>query len=487
MNQTQQKENKETTPQTQGVKTLLGDPKKAIIKLSIPMIIAMSAHTLYNLADGLWVSGFGQEIFTSEVIADVGPDALTAVGFVLPFFMMLYAISTGVGVGGSAALSRKIGEKNKEGADNVAIHSIIYTMILGVIFSTILFVSSESIFSFMGAQKTATMTVSYAKIIFAGGIFLFFTNVANSILRGEGDTKRAMYAMLFGSILNIFLDPIFIYTFKMGVTGAAYATILSMAITSIMLLYWLFLRKNTYVSFNFRDFKFSKKISLDIFKVGLPASVQQLSMSITMLVIQLIITRITLAGEDGIMIYTAGWRIIMVAVLPLIGMVTAVISVTGAAYGAKEYEKLRTAYFYAIKIGLIGEIIIAIIVFAFAPQISNIFTSTPEGFRIQAGLIDFLRITCLFYPGAAFGMMASAMFQGAGKGNYALIATILRTIMLSIPIAFIFTFYLNMDIIGVWWALVISNLFGSIISFAWAKSFVDKIIRSDKTNIKQEI
>ncbi len=462
--------------ETQGVKTLLGDPKKAVIRLAIPMIIAMSAYTLYNLADGLWVSGFGQDFFTNEVITDVGPDALTAVGFVLPFFMMLYAISTGVGIGGSSALSRKIGEKDKKGADNVAIHSIIYTMILGVLLTLILFFSSESIFSFMGAEKTAKMTVSYGKIIFAGGIFLFFTNVAYSILRGEGDAKRAMYAMLFGSMLNIFLDPIFIYTFKMGVTGAAYATVLSMALTSIILFYWLFLRKNTYVSFNFRDFKFSKKISLDIFKVGLPASVQQLSMSITMLVIQLIIMRVTTVGEDGISIYTAGWRVIMIAILPLIGMVTAVVSVTGATYGAKEYEKLKIAFMYALKIGLIGEIIIAILVYIFAPQISYIFTSTPEGMRIQAGLIDFLRITCLFYPGAAFGMMASAMFQGTGKGNYALIATVLRTIVLALPIAFIFTFYLNMDITGVWWALVVANLIGSLVSFTWCKIYIRNLM-----------
>jgi len=469
-------QNKMNKNGTKGIETLLGDPKKAIIKLSIPMIIAMSAHTLYNLADGLWVSGFGQDLFTNESIVNVGPDALTAVGFVLPFFMMLYAISTGVGVGGSAALSRKIGEKDKEGADNVAIHSIIFTMMLGVLFSVILFFSSESIFSFMGAEKTAEMTVSYGRIIFAGGIFLFFTNVAYSILRGEGDAKRAMYAMVFGSVLNIFLDPIFIYTLKMGVAGAAYATVISIALTSLILIYWLFLRKDTYVSFNFRDYKFSKKISLDIFKVGIPASIQQLSMSITMLVIQLIIIRFTTAGEDGISIYTAGWRIIMVAVLPLIGMVTAVVSVTGATYGAKEYEKLRIAFMYALKIGLIGEIILAVFVYIFAPEISSIFTSTPEGMRIQAGLIDFLRITCLFYPGAAFGMMASAMFQGTGKGSYALIATVLRTIVLALPIAFIFTYYLQMDIIGVWWALVISNLFGSIISFGWGNIYIKNLL-----------
>ena len=127
------------------------------------------------------------------------------------------------------------------------------------------------------------MALSYGRIIFAGSIFIFFINVALAILRAEGDVKRAMYAMMFGAILNILLDPIFIYTFRLGVAGAAYATILSMAVTALILVYWLFLRKNTYVEFKFKDFRFKKDILKDIFKVGLPASVQQLSMSITMI------------------------------------------------------------------------------------------------------------------------------------------------------------------------------------------------------------
>jgi putative MATE family efflux protein len=283
--------------------------------------------------------------------------------------------------------------------------------------------------------------------------------------------------MMFGAGLNILLDPIFIYTFQMGVTGAAYATILSMAVTSVMLSYWLFLRKDTYVSFKFRDFKFNKDIIKDIFRVGLPASVQQLSMSFTMIVLIVIIDFIG-GGDAGVAIYNTGWRVISIAILPLLGMATAVVSVCGAVYGAKAYEKLNTAYMYAIKVGFFMEIVIALAIFLLAPFIAALFTSSADQLQITPGLELFLKVTVLFYPGAAFGIASSAMFQGTGKGSYALIATILRTIVLTIILALTFTVLFNMELEGIWWAIVIGNLLGSIISFAWGRFYVYKLKNS---------
>ena len=302
---------------TKGVETLLGEPKKAILKLAVPMIIAMSAHTIYNLVDALWVSGVGAELFTASTVAGIGKDALAAVGFVLPFFMMIIAISTGLGLGGGSAISRRIGANDKSGADKVAIHTIIITIIIAIVFSVVLFLSADKLFNLMGAVESLDLAISYGKIIFAGSIFLFFVQVAYSILRSEGDAKRAMYAMIFGAFLNIILDPFFIYTFELGVAGAAYATVLSMFITSLILIYWLFLRKDTYVTFNFQNFRFKKDILKDIFRVGLPASVQQLSMSFTMIVIILIIG-LAGGGDNGVAIYNTGWRVVSIAILPLL-------------------------------------------------------------------------------------------------------------------------------------------------------------------------
>lgn len=463
-----------TAVQTKGIKTLLGEPKKAVMKLAIPMIIAMSAHTIYNLVDAVWVSGFGQDIFTSMDILEIGTDALAAVGYAMPFFMILISIAVGIGIGGGSAISRRIGANDKKGADNCAIHSIIIVLIISFIFSIILFLFADKIFVSIGAAEIANMAISYGRIIFAGSIFLFFSNNALAILRAEGDAKRAMYAMLFGAVLNIILDPFFIYTFGYGVSGAAYATVLSMAITSLILVYWLFFRRDTYVSFKFKSFKFKKDIILDIFRVGLPASFQQLSMSITMLAI-IIVINIAGGGKEGVAVYNTGWRIVMIAILPLLGMATAVTSVTGAAYGARSYNKLNTAYMYAAKTGFLIEIVLGITIFVLAPLISIVFTTRPEDIIIRNDLILFLQISCFFYPGSAFGIASSAMFQGTGKGIYALIATLLRTIVFTIAFALVSTCILDAGIIGIWWSIVIANLMGSVISFTWGKIYINKL------------
>ncbi len=467
---------------TKGVETLLGEPKKAVIKLAVPMIIAMSATTIYNFVDALWVSGFGQEFFTSNTVVEVGTGALAAVGYVWPFYMMLISIAVGLGLGGGAAISRRIGAEDKKGADNVAIHSIIISLIVALVFTVVLLIFSETIFHSISTEETVSMAISYGMVIFAGSVFIFFINSALAILRAEGDANRAMYAMLFGAVLNLILDPFFIFTFGMGVTGAAYATVLSMAITAIIMIFWLFVRKDTYVSFKFSDFKFKKDVLKDIFRVGLPAAVQQLSMAITMLAI-IVIINIEGGGKNEIAIYTVGWRIVMVAVLPLLGMATAVTSVAGAAFGARAYDKLNTAYMYAAKTGFIVEVLLAIIIFLIAPLIAIIFTTRPEDIIIRSGLVLFLQITCVFYPGSAFGIASSAMFQGTGKGTYALIATLLRTIVLTIILVSVSTFVLNAGLIGIWWSIVIANLAGSIISFTWGKLYIRKLFASKLADV----
>ncbi len=461
---------------TNGVQTLLGDPKKAIIKLAIPMIIAMSVATIYNLTDAIWVSG-------------IGSDALAAVGFVFPFFFMALAIANGLGIGGGAAISRLIGADDKKGAGNVAAHTIVIMLIISIFFTMLLFVFAENIFILLGAGKTLAMATIYARIMAIGTLSIFFSFIANAILRAEGDVKRAMYAMALGAGLNIALDPIFIYTFGLGVAGAAWATILSMSVSSLLLFYWLFLKKTTYISFHFRGFHFNKSIIKDIFKVGFPATIMQLSMSITMLIMNVIIIKIGIINglkdpHDGVAVFTVGWRIMTMATMPLMGIATAVVSVTGAAYGAQDYKKLNISFMYAIKIGIIIEAIIASFVFFFAPTITVLFTMAETSIHLAPGIITFLRIVCLFFPGIAFGMLSSSMFQGTGKGLNALVVTIFRSIILTLPLVWIFSITLDMGLPGAWWGLVVANLTGSSAAFIWAKIYIKKLRKLPK-HIKQ--
>ena len=442
---------------TEGVKILLGDPKKAIIKLSLPMIVAMSVQTIYNVVDAIWVSG-------------LGADALSAVGFFFPFFFMIMALAAGIGVGGGSAVSRRIGARDKEGADSVAAHTLVIMVVVAVVLMIPLFVFAEPIFSGMGAGRVTGMATVYARIMALGTIIIFFSNIANALLRSEGAATRAMYALMTGAGLNIVLDPIFIYGLGLGVAGAAVATVISLAVSSLILFNWIFIKKDTYISVTFHNFRIQKEVIKEILKVGLPSAVSQLSMSFSVLFLNIIV--VNAGGTDGVAVFTTGWRVATFASLPLIGIATGVVTVTGAAYGSNAYEKLETAFMYAVRVGLLIEIVIALSTYALAPQITLLFTLSEDAARITQDLIIFLRIMCFYYPMVSFGMLSSAMFQGTGKGINALIVTIFRTIVLAAPLAYVFSSQAQMGLPGVWWGIVLGNITGASCAFLWAKIYI---------------
>jgi putative MATE family efflux protein len=449
---------------TKGIETLLGDPKKAVIKLSIPMIIAMLVQTAYNLADAIWVAG-------------LGADALAAIGFVFPIYFMAMGLANGLGVGGGSAISRRIGAGDKKGADSTATHTILMMLIMAVAFTILMLIFADDIFIAIGAGRTAGMATEYSQILFGGSIIIFFSIVAMAILRSEGDAKRPMYAMVLGSILNIILDPIFIYGLDLGVAGAAWASLISFGIAALLLFYWLIMEKSTFVSFKFRGFRFKGLVVKDILRVGLPASVQQLSMSVTSFIMNIII--LTIATTDGVAIYSTGWRIFSVAVVPLIGIASAVTPISGAAFGAKTFEKIRTTHIYATKLGLLIEVCTGTIMFLFAAQIAAVFTHSEGAAHLAPDLIVFIQILAISNPTVALGMLSSSVFQGVGKGTSSLIATVLRTLILTLLLAFILANVLGLGLTGIWLGIALGNTVGSIVVFTWVRHYYNGLIRDD--------
>ena len=346
---------------TKGVGILLGDPKKAVIKLSIPIIVAMSVQTIYSLTDTFWVAG-------------LGADALAAIGFSVPFFMIQMALTGGIAVGGGAAISRRIGARDKAGVDNVADHIFVIMLVLAVALTVLGLALVRELFMYSGAGQTTALGVAYARVNFAGSFVFFFTNVANSILRSEGDSKRSMQAMILGSGLNVVLDPIFIYTLGFGVAGAALATVISYASSGLLMFYWFFIKKDTYVSFRFGSFKFDKAIIWDIFRVGIPSSFEQLALASTALIMNYII--VTISNTDGVAVYATAWRVVGIAVAPLIGISISLVSITGAAFGERNFKKAQSALIYAIEVGFLVESAIAVLVYFFAPEIAAVFTES---------------------------------------------------------------------------------------------------------------
>ncbi|HDS63905.1 MAG TPA: MATE family efflux transporter, partial [Methanofollis liminatans] len=245
----------ERTGTTEGVALLTGDPKRAILKLSIPMIAAMLLMSTYNLVDAIWVAGLGS-------------DALAAVGFMTPVFMILMGLSVGLGAGVTSAIARRIGSGNREGADNTAVHAILLSLVLSGILTLPLILLAGPVAVLLGAGDTTGLATAYGQTLFTGTVFVLFTNIAYAILRAEGDMTRTMYAMGASSIINIVLDPILIYGAGMGIAGAALATVISIALVSVVILFWFFVRKDTYVSLSRRVFSPDLSTIIDILKVG---------------------------------------------------------------------------------------------------------------------------------------------------------------------------------------------------------------------------
>ena len=450
---------------TEGVDILLGDPRKAIVKLSIPIIVAMSIQIIYSLTDTFWVAG-------------LGADALAAVGFSVPFFMIQMALTGGIGVGGGAAISRRIGARDKTGVDNVAVHVFVIMLVLAVALTVLGLSLVRDLFVYSGAGKTTALGVAYARVNFAGSFVFFFTNVANSILRSEGDSKRSMQAMILGSGLNVVLDPIFIYLLGLGVAGAALGTVIAYASSGMLMFYWFFIKKNTYVSFRFRSFKFNKAIVRDIFRVGIPSSFEQFALALTALIMNYII--VAISNTDGVAVYATAWRVVGIAVAPLIGISISLVSISGAAFGEKDFKKAQSALIYAIKIGFLVETIIAFIVFLFAPEIAAVFTESEGTVRIASELTRLLRIMTVFYPAVTFGMLSASLFQGAGKGTNALIATLLRSLIMTPLFALLFAYEFGWGLPGVWWGLVAGTVIGSMITFVWAHTYLKCLMSTDK-------
>lgn len=450
---------------TKGVDILLGDPEKAVIKLSIPIIVAMAVQTIYSLTDTFWVAG-------------LGADALAAVGFAFPFFVIQMALTSGLGVGGGAAISRRIGARDKTGADNVAVHTFVIMLALTVALTVIGLALVRDLFVYSGAGETTPLGVAYARVIFAGSFVFFFANVANSILRSEGDSKRAMQSMVLGSLLNVVLDPIFIYVLGLGVAGAALATVVSFASSGLLMFYWFFIKKNTYISFVFHSFKFNRSIAKDIFRVAIPSSIEQVALALTALIMNYIIVNVS--NTDGVAVYATAWRVTSIAVSPLIGIAISVVSVSGAAFGEKSYKKARRALIYATRTGFLVEAAIAVAVYIFAPDIAAVFTQAENTAQIAPELTRLLKIMTIFYPAVAFGMLSASLFQGAGKGTSALIATLLRSLILTPVFALLFAYTLGWGLLGVWWGLVMGTVIGSLVTFTWAQVYLRCMIRVEE-------
>ena len=441
---------------------ITGDPKKAINKLSIPIIASMFLIFANNIIDSIWVAG-------------LGPDPLAALGYVTPLFMIMVGFGNGLGAGGNSLISRYIGAEDKSSANNAAIHNLILSAVVSIVITIIFLAFLKPLLMLMGASSVIGYATDYAFIIFAWTFGLLMPPIVGGAFRAEGDIKRATVPIALAAIINMILDPIFIYTLNMGIQGAAWATALGPFISLLLMFYWIFVKKDTYLSYNRKDFHNNLSMYKDKLVVGIPASLEQLVLSVLTIFVNFMLTIVS--GPVAVAVYTAGWRIINIGMLPAIGVGTAAISVAGVAFGARKYENLRIVARYAVKVALIASIIVCVILIVFSNQIAVIFSYSESSAKLAPAIAGFLQIMSLFILYVPFGASAGNVFQGVGKGTISFLLTTFREFILVLIFAYLLGFTFHMGEFGIYCGMLLGGGIGSLICYACIELYINKLIR----------
>ncbi|NMS91879.1 MATE family efflux transporter [Clostridioides difficile] len=426
---------------------LTENPLKLMFSLSIPGIIGMVVVALYNMMDA---------IFVGQLVSST---AMGAVSVSYPLTLINGGIATLVGVGSASILSRAIGKKDKAIVDKIMGNLAMMITILSVIVTIIGMCFTRQLLQFSRVEgEMLTQAESYLRIIFAGSLFINFTQSSNMVMRGQGLLKRAMLIIASGSILNIILDPIFITYFNqygMGIQGAAYATLISQIVQfGISVLY--FTRKSEGIKI--KKLKLEWDIIPEICSVGISAMLMQVMTLVQQTVIFNVGSRY--GGENAYILLGAALRVQNFAFVPLWGMSQGFQPVVGTNYGAKNYSRtIKLTKVFVLSV-------IALSLCFFLPiqiipeKILSLFIT--ESDIVTQGISNF-RLMFSTYSALAVFIMIVTLFQSLGKASKASMIVMLRQIILFIPAVILFPMMANLGETGVWFAIALVDGFVGVL------------------------
>jgi len=392
---------------------------KAVNTLAAPAIISFLVMAFYNTADGMFVSW-------------LGTDEVSATQVIFPLMMIANAIGLSFGIGGASYISRLLGQDDKESAETVVTVNYITTIFLGILFAIVTNILIVPIVTLFGADASIlNLTVDYGRFIIIGSVFILPTMVLNNALRAEGSASLSMIGMLIGSVINIILDPIFIFTLDFGIEGAAMATIVSQ-LFSLVFLTGCYLRKKTILPLHLSHFKPSVKIYREVLVIGIPTFFRQLLVSISMALLNN--TAIKYGGSTLL----AGLGIaIKLNAIPLyfnFGYAQGMQPVIGYNFGAKSKERVLQALKHGITVQVTVSSILAILFWFLAPSLFAIFKASSEVTAVGVWALRLFLLTDILL---AINNSITTYYQSLGKGLQSTILAMARQGYFYVPLIFI--------------------------------------------------
>ena len=418
---------------------------KLLMQYAVPAIIAMTASSLYNMVDSIFI-GHG-----------VGTMAISGLALTFPLMNLAAAFGSLVGVGAATLISVKLGQKDYDTAQRVLGNVFVLNILLGVAFTVIVMAFLDPILYFFGgSDETVGYARDYMYIILLGNTITHLYLGLNAVLRSSGHPQKAMYATIATVIINTILDPVFIYGFGWGIRGAAIATIVAQII-SLMWQLWIFSSKEELLHFHRGIFRLKRKIVFDSLAIGMSPFLMNMAACFIVILINQGLKKY--GGDLAIGAFGIVNRLVFIIVMIVMGLNQGMQPIAGYNFGAKQYERvtktLKLTIIYATGVTTFGFIIGML----FSDTVVGIFTSDAELIELSA---KGLRSVVMFFPIIGFQMVTANFFQSIGMASKAIFLSLTRQMVVLLPCLLILPRFFGAA--GVWYSMPISDLLASLIA-----------------------
>ena len=421
---------------------------KALLAMGIPTMVGMLVNAFYNLVDAYFVGGLGES-------------QMGAISVVYPLGQVVVGLGLLFGNGAASYISRLLGRGDKENADKVASTALYSSVSVGAVIIIISMVFLHPILKLLGATDSILpYAATYAGIYIVSCIFNVFNVTMNNIVTSEGAAKTTMCALLTGAVLNIALDPLFIYVFDLGVAGAAIATAISQVVSTCVYLTYIF-RKKSVFHFRVKDCTYTKETMSEIFKIGIPTLVFQILTSVS---ISLINNAAGDYGDSAIAGMGVVTRLISMGSLSVFGFIKGFQPIAGYSYGAKKFDRLREAIKTSILWSTAFCVIFGVILVLFPTSIVSQFTKgDAEMIRIGAASLRANGISIMLF---GFYTVYSSLFLALGKGREGFILGACRQGICFIPVILLLPIVWGLN--GIMYAQPIADVLSAVITIFMA-------------------
>lgn len=418
---------------------------KLVWDYALPAIIGTMVNATYNIVDRIFI---GQ---------GVGALAISGLAVTFPVMNLTAALGMLVGAGASSRISINLGKKDHKRAEKILGNSFLLTIVFNLVFITLLMVYLEPILMAFGAsEETYPYARDYLQIILPGNIFVTMTYSFNSMMRASGYPQKAMYTMLIGAVLNMILDPIFIFVFGMGIGGVAWATVISMIIGMLFVMHH-FTRKSSSLRLRKKNIRFEKDILIAIISIGLSPFFMQVAASGVAVLMN---TSLKAYGGDlAIGAYGILMSLFMLIIMFVIGVNQGLQPIIGYNYGAEIYSRVKTAFYYGIKIATVVTTL-GFLLGMFAPRLfARAFTSDVQLLDLAENA---MRISIVAFPIVGFQIVISGFFQSIGQAKKSILLSLSRQIIFLIPSIIVLPRIFGLN--GVWAATPVSDFLASVLA-----------------------